>query len=52
MLSRVKLAALALVVLTLPLAGCGHSKQASAVKAATTAQAAPPPARTYHSRPT
>src|SRR6266550_1144945 len=52
MLLRVKLAAFAVVVLTLPLAGCHHSKKTSAVQAATTTQeAAPPPARTYHSRP-
>ena len=52
MLSRVKLAAFAIVVLTLPLAGCHDSKKTSAVQAATTTrEAAPPPARTYHSRP-
>ncbi|MGZ8692495.1 MAG: hypothetical protein ACXWZT_07155, partial [Gaiellaceae bacterium] len=42
----------AFVVLTLLLAGCGHSKKKSAVQAGTTTQAAaPPPSRTYHSRP-
>jgi len=52
MLMRVKLAAFAIVLLTLPLAGCDDSKKTSAVQAATTTQAAaPPPARTYHSRP-
>jgi len=52
MLLRVKLAAFAVVVLTLPLAGCHDSKKTSAVQAATTTrEAAPPPARTYHSRP-
>ena len=52
MLLRVKLAAFAIVLLTLPLAGCHDSKKTSAVQAATTTQAAaPPPARTYHSRP-
>src|SRR2546422_941309 len=51
MLPRVKLAAFVLVVLTLPLAGCNDSKRTSAVEAGTTTQTAPPPARTYHSRP-
>src|SRR5438552_16784791 len=51
MLSRVKLAAFVVVVLTLPLAGCHDSKKARAVQAATATHAAPPPARTYHSRP-
>jgi len=46
MLLRVKLAAFAIVLLTLPLAGCHDSKKTSAVQAATTTQAAaPPPAR-------
>ena len=53
MLSRVRRALFAFVVLTLLLAGCGHSKKKSTVEAGTTTQAAaaPPPARTYHSRP-
>ena len=52
MLSRVRRALFAFVVLTLLLAGCGHSKK-STVEAGTTTQAAAaaPPARTYHSRP-
>src|SRR6266545_5808838 len=53
MLSRVRRASFAFVVLTLLLAGCG-SKKTSAVKASTTTKAAPappPPSRTYHSRP-
>ena len=53
MLSRVRRALFAVVVLTLLLAGCGHSKKKSAEQAATTTQATAPPApsRTYHSRP-
>ena len=51
MLTGVRLAAFALIVLTLPLAGCGHSKKTSAAQAVTTNPAASPPARTYHSRP-
>ena len=51
MLSRVKLAAFAFAFLALTLAGCNDSQKASGVQAATTTQAAPPPARTYHSRP-
>jgi hypothetical protein len=52
MLSRVRRALFAFVVLALPLAGCGHSKK-SAVEASTTTKVAapPPPSRTYHSRP-
>jgi hypothetical protein len=52
MLSRVKLAAFAFILLTLPLAACSHAKKTSAVAAGTTPRAAPPPpSRTYHSRP-
>jgi hypothetical protein len=51
MLSRVKLAAFALIVVTLPLAGCGHAKSTSAVEGVTTTRTPPPPARNYHSRP-
>jgi arylsulfotransferase ASST len=53
MLSRVRRALFAFVVLTLLLAGCNDSKKKSAVKGGTTTQAAAPapPARTYHSRP-
>jgi hypothetical protein len=53
MLSRVRRALFAVVVLTLLLAGCGHSKKKSAEQASTTTQATapPPPSRTYHSRP-
>ena len=52
MLSRVRRASFAFVVLMLLLAGCGHSKKKSAVETSTTAKvAAPPPSRTYHSRP-
>ena len=51
MLSRVRRALFAFVVLTLLLAGCGNSNK-SIVQAGTTTQAAAaPPARTYHSRP-
>jgi hypothetical protein len=46
-----KPAALAVILLTLPLAGCNHAKKTSVVNAMTTTRAAPPPSRTYHSRP-
>jgi hypothetical protein len=51
MLPRLKLAALALGVVTLPLAGCNNSKRTNAVEAGTTTLTVPPPTRTYHSRP-
>jgi arylsulfotransferase ASST len=53
MLSRVRRALFAFVVLTLLPAGCNDSKKKSAVQGGTTTQAAAPtpPARTYHSRP-
>jgi hypothetical protein len=53
MLSHVRRALFAFVVLTLLLAGCGHSKKKGAVQESTTTTAAapPPPSRTYHSRP-
>jgi hypothetical protein len=51
MLSRVKRAVFAFALLMVPLAGCDNSKKKSTVQAGTTTQAAPPPARTYHSRP-
>jgi hypothetical protein len=51
MLSRVRRALFAIVVLTLLAAGCDDSKKKSTVQAGTTTRAAPPPARTYHSRP-
>ncbi|HLB18999.1 MAG TPA: arylsulfotransferase family protein [Gaiellaceae bacterium] len=47
---RLKQAALAVILLTLPLAGCNHAKKTSTVNAVTTTQAAAP-SRTYHSRP-
>ena len=46
-----KPAALAVIVLTLPLAGCNHARKTGAVNALTTTRTAPPPSRTYHSRP-
>jgi Arylsulfotransferase (ASST) len=52
MLSPVRRAFFAFVLVTMLLAGCGHSKKKSAVEASTTTKvAAPPPSRTYHSRP-
>jgi hypothetical protein len=53
MLSRVRRALFAFVVLTLLLSGCGHSKKKSAAQASKTTKAAAsrPPSRTYHSRP-
>jgi Arylsulfotransferase (ASST) len=53
MLSRVRRAFFAFVVLTLLLAGCGHSKKKSAAQGSTATKAAapPPPSRSYHSRP-
>jgi hypothetical protein len=51
MLSRVRRALFAFVVLTLLLAGCGHSKKSTVQAGTTTQVAAAPPARTYHSRP-
>ena len=51
MLLHVKLAAFAFVLLALLVAGCDDSKKESAVQEATTTQVAPPPSRTYHSRP-
>jgi hypothetical protein len=53
MLSRVRRALFAFVLMTLLLAGCNDSKKKSAEPASTTTQAAaaPPPSRTYHSRP-
>jgi hypothetical protein len=51
MLSRVRRALFAFVVLTLLLAGCGQSKKSIVQTGTTTQAAAPPPARTYHSRP-
>jgi arylsulfotransferase ASST len=51
MLSRVRQALFAFVVLTLLLAGCGHSKKSTVQAGTTTQVAAAPPARTYHSRP-
>jgi hypothetical protein len=53
MLSRVRRALFAFVLMTLLLAGCNESKKKSTEPANTTTQAAaaPPPSRTYHSRP-
>ena len=51
MLSRVRRALFAFVVLTLLLAGCGHSKKSTVEAGTTTQAAAAAPARTYHSRP-
>lgn len=52
MLSPVRRAFFAFVLVTMLLVGCGHSKKKSAVEASTTTKvAAPPPSRTYHSRP-
>ena len=53
MLSRVRRALFAFVLMALLLAGCSDSKKKSTEPASTTTQAAapPPPSRTYHSRP-
>jgi hypothetical protein len=50
-LSRVRPAVFAFIVLMLPLAACDDSKKTTAVEGATATQAARPSARTYHSRP-
>jgi hypothetical protein len=53
MLSRVRRALFAFVLMALLLSGCSDSKKKSTEGASTTTQAAaaPPPSRTYHSRP-
>jgi hypothetical protein len=54
MLSRVRRALFAFVLVALLLAGCNDSKKKSAEQASTTTKAVaspPPPSRTYHSRP-
>jgi hypothetical protein len=53
MLTRVRRALFAFVLMALLLSGCSDSKKKSTEGASTTTQAAaaPPPSRTYHSRP-